>query len=135
MLTALADVIMLNRYYGWYVDTGDLEAAERHLEAELRAWADEHGKPIIITEYGADTLRRAPLGPARAWSEEYQAALLDMYHRVFDRIDAVVGEHVWNFADFQTADGVHPRGRQQEGRLHPRPAPQGRRPPPAPPLA
>jgi beta-glucuronidase len=23
-----------------------------------------------------------------------------MHHRVFDRVDAVVGEHVWNFADF-----------------------------------
>ena len=29
-----------------------------------------------------------------------------MCHRVFDRIDAVVGEHVWNFADFATAPGV-----------------------------
>jgi beta-glucuronidase len=27
---------------------------------------------------------------------------VDMNHRVFDRIDAVVGEHVWNFADFTT---------------------------------
>ena len=29
---------MLNRYYGWYVNTGDLPAAERALEAELNAW-------------------------------------------------------------------------------------------------
>ena len=29
-----------------------------------------------------------------------------MNHRVFDRIDAVVGEHVWNFADFQTKSGI-----------------------------
>ena len=36
------------------------------------------------------------------WSEEYQVEYLDMNHRVFDRIDAVVGEHVWNFADFTT---------------------------------
>jgi len=34
------------------------------------------------------------------WSEEYQTDFLDMHHRVFDRVDAVVGEHVWNFADF-----------------------------------
>ena len=45
---------MLNRYYGWYVDTGDLEAAEITGRSELRAWASD-GKPIIITEYGADT--------------------------------------------------------------------------------
>lgn len=29
-----------------------------------------------------------------------------MNHRVFDSIDAVVGEQVWNFADFQTAQMV-----------------------------
>jgi beta-glucuronidase len=29
-----------------------------------------------------------------------------MNHRVFDRVDAVVGEHVWNFADFETKPGV-----------------------------
>ncbi|MFI7361365.1 glycoside hydrolase family 2 TIM barrel-domain containing protein [Streptomyces sp. NPDC050149] len=28
-------------------------------------------------------------------------------HRAFDRVEAVVGEHVWNFADFQTSDGIH----------------------------
>ena len=49
-----------------------------------------------------------------------------MYHRVFDRIDAVVGEQVWNFADFATAPGRHARRRQQEGRVHPRPAAEGR---------
>ncbi|MGR7000994.1 hypothetical protein ACU686_27915 [Yinghuangia aomiensis] len=29
-----------------------------------------------------------------------------MYHHVFDRIDAVVGEHVWNFADFATRPAI-----------------------------
>jgi beta-glucuronidase len=29
-----------------------------------------------------------------------------MFHRVFDRFDAVVGEQVWNFADFATSPGV-----------------------------
>ena len=29
-----------------------------------------------------------------------------MFHRVFDRIDAVVGEQIWNFADFATAPGI-----------------------------
>ncbi len=31
----LFDVVMLNRYYGWYEHPGDLAAAERGLEAEL----------------------------------------------------------------------------------------------------
>ncbi len=101
-VSALADVIMINRYYGWYVEPGDLVAAERGLEAELYGWVDEHGKPIIVTEYGADAMPGLHTLDAAVWSEEYQAALLDTYHRVFDRVDAVVGEQVWNFADFAT---------------------------------
>ena len=27
-------------------------------------------------------------------------------HRVFDRVDAVVGEQIWNFADFSTTSGI-----------------------------
>jgi beta-glucuronidase len=101
-VTELADVVMINRYYGWYVEPGDLDAAERGLETELRGWATTHGKPIIVTEYGADTLAGLHTTDGTLWSEEYQVALLERYHRVFDRTDAVVGEHVWNFADFAT---------------------------------
>ena len=101
-VTGMADVVMINRYYGWYVEPGDLDAAESGLEAELAAWASRHDKPIIVTEYGADTLAGLHTTEASLWSEEYQAALLATYHRVFDRVDAVVGEHVWNFADFAT---------------------------------
>jgi beta-glucuronidase len=102
----LFDVVMINRYYGWYEHPGDLAAAERGLEAELNAWAAKHGKPIIVTEYGADVVAGMHGLPAAPWTEEYQAELLEMTHRVFDRVDAVVGEHVWNFADFAVAPGV-----------------------------
>ena len=100
-VTELADVIMINRYYGWYMEPGDLAAAERGWEHELLGWA-ELGKPILVTEYGADAMPGLHSLDDAVWSEEYQVAMLDVAHRVFDRIDAVVGEHVWNFADFAT---------------------------------
>jgi beta-glucuronidase len=100
-----ADVLMLNRYYGWYVQTGDLPAAEIAWRQELEGWAGEN-KPIIITEYGADTLPGLHSLTPQPWSEEYQVDYLDMNHRVFDSVDAVVGEHVWNFADFATTSGI-----------------------------
>lgn len=100
-----ADVIMLNRYYGWYTQTGDLAAAERAWRQELSGWESEN-KPIIITEYGADTIPGLHQALPQPWSEEYQIAYLEMNHRVFDSVDAVVGEHVWNFADFATGPGV-----------------------------
>jgi len=106
VITDLFDVVMLNRYYGWFVATGDLAAAERGLEAELHAWAAKHSKPIIMTEYGADTLGGLHGIVPVPWTEEYQAELLAMSHRVFDRVDAVVGEQIWNFADFATSSGI-----------------------------
>ena len=115
VITDLFDVIMLNRYYGWYVDAGDLAAAERSLEAQLRGWVDAYDKPIIIAEYGADTLPGLHATIPGPWSEEYQVDLLEMSHRVFDRIDAVVGEHVWNFADFATAPGIMRVGGNRKG--------------------
>lgn len=105
VISDLFDVLLLNRYFGWYVHTGDLETAERALEAELRQWA-QLGKPIVMTEYGADTRAGLHSLTSEPWSEEFQVALLNMYHRVFDRIDAVVGEQVWNFADFATRSGI-----------------------------
>jgi beta-glucuronidase len=113
-VSQFADVLMLNRYYGWYVFTGDLDAAEAAWEAELTGWAGEN-KPIIITEYGADTYPGLHSITAEPWSEEYQIAYLDMNHRVFDRIEAVVGEQVWNFADFATTSGIVRVGGNKKG--------------------
>ncbi|RSL87345.1 hypothetical protein CEP51_002326 [Fusarium floridanum] len=102
LIADLFDVVCLNRYYGWYLNTGDLEAAEEGLEQELREWEGKYGKPIIMTEYGADTLSGLHTVGDVPWSEEYQSRVLEMSHRVFDRVESVVGEQVWNFADFQT---------------------------------
>ncbi|MDD4189150.1 MAG: beta-glucuronidase [Eubacteriales bacterium] len=104
-LTKYADLVMLNRYYGWYSEIGDLKSAEFQLRKELEGWSKDN-KPIIITEYGADTLAGAHSVLASPWTEEYQVEFLKIYHRVFDSVEAVAGEHVWNFADFETASGV-----------------------------
>jgi beta-glucuronidase len=113
-VTDLFDLICVNRYYGWYTGTGDLEAAEQDLAAELRAWA-QRGKPILVTEFGADALPGLHALPPTMWSEDYQAALLEMSLRVFRRFPEIVGEHVWNFADFATAQAVHRPGGNHKG--------------------
>lgn len=113
-VSKFADVLMLNRYYGWYVNTGDLAAAEHAWRQELEGWAGE-GKPIIITEYGADTLPGLHSLTAQPWTEEYQVDYLAMNHRVFDSVPAVVGEQVWNFADFETTSGIMRVGGNKKG--------------------
>ncbi len=107
LIADLFDVISLNRYYGWYIAIGDLETAEDYLERDLRGWAAKYDKPIFMGEYGADTISGLHSLWDIPWTEEYQQDYLDMNHRVFDRVEAFVGEHVWNFADFQTTRAIH----------------------------
>ncbi|WP_103062284.1 beta-glucuronidase [Actinomyces qiguomingii] len=112
----LFDVVMLNRYYGWYVNNGDLAGAEAALRAEVDAWiARAPGKPIVFTEYGPDTLAGLRDVFHRPWSEDYQTDMLAMYHRVFDSYPQIVGEQMWNFADFQTVPGVNRVGGNKKG--------------------
>ncbi|HEN7277129.1 TPA: beta-glucuronidase, partial [Streptococcus agalactiae] len=99
----LVDVVCLNRYYGWYVDHGDLTNAEVGIRKELLEWQDKFpDKPIIITEYGADTLPGLHSTWNIPYTEEFQCDFYEMSHRVFDGIPNLVGEQVWNFADFET---------------------------------
>ena len=103
----LFDVISLNRYYGWYVGAGDLTTAETYLRMDLSSWSQKFDKPIMMTEYGADTQAGAHSVWDAPWTEEYQRAYLEMHHRVFDEFPKFVGEQVWNFADFATSNGIH----------------------------
>ncbi|CYX34048.1 beta-D-glucuronidase [Streptococcus suis] len=103
----LVDVVCLNRYYGWYVAHGDLKAAEKGLRQELETWQELYpDKPILITEYGADTLPGLHSMWDIPYTEEFQVDYYDMNHRVFDSIPNLVGEQVWNFADFETTVGI-----------------------------
>jgi beta-glucuronidase len=103
----LFDVISLNRYYGWYVAAGDLQTAENYLRRDLASWVEAFDKPIMMSEYGADTQPGAHSVWSAPWTEEYQRDILDMHHRVFDEFPEFVGEQIWNFADFQTSNGIH----------------------------
>ena len=103
-----ADFISLNRYYGWYVMGGmNIVDAEAAFRREMDGWSMVlHGRPMIFTEYGADTMPSEHKLPSVMWSQEYQNEYLDMNHAVFDSYDFVKGELVWNFADFQTTEGI-----------------------------
>ena len=100
------DLICLNRYYGWYSEAGDIQAATAQLSAELDNLHECFGKPIILTEFGADTLAGFHAQPAEMFSEEYQADMIESYIRVLRSRPFVVGEHVWNMCDYKTGQEV-----------------------------
>lgn len=99
------DVICMNRYYGWYIFPGNLDAAKQALTHEMEYWKTKN-KPVIITEYGADTVAGLHDASANMFTEEYQAAYYDASNQILDQYEFVRGEHPWNFADFATIQGV-----------------------------
>lgn len=106
LCTHLCDFIMLNRYYGWYTEGGyEMEDGLVRLDEELDKW-DKVGKPVMFTEYGADTMQGVTRLPSVMWSENYQVEYLEGYHKIFDKHKSVMGEQPWNFADFQTTEGI-----------------------------
>ena len=96
----LSDVICLNRYYGWYFGGPDLDVSEKALRKELDAWRSI-GKPVMFTEYGADTVSGLHDTTSVMYTEEYE-----INNKVFDEYEFVVGEQAWNFADFATSQSL-----------------------------
>lgn len=50
------DVICVNSYFSWYHDPGHLEVIPLQLTAQFENWYKTYHKPIIQSEYGADSV-------------------------------------------------------------------------------
>ena len=61
---------------------------------------------MIFTEYGADTVMGLHDTTPVMYTEEYQVDYYKVNNAVFDSFDFVVGEQVWNFADFATSQSL-----------------------------
>lgn len=115
-ISHLGDILMLNRYSGWYYLNGaQFSLAKGDLKHELKGWVAKYDKPIIMTEYGADTLSGMHQLPSVMFSEEYLVDYLNAYHEAFDEFESVIGEHPWNFADFNTEQGLQRVGGNKKG--------------------
>ena len=108
------DIVFFNRYYGWYNLSGDLEAAKFALRMELDWWADK-GKPMVLSEYGADTIPGLHGAPAEMFTEEFQVEFYKAMSECLDEHPFIVGEMPWNFADFSTCQGPMRAGGNRKG--------------------
>jgi len=104
------DIMCLNRYCGWYSESGQLDLGVAHLAAEIDAMYEKYKKPLVMTEFGADAISGYHAQPPEMFSEEYQAELLARYLQLFKTRPFVVGEHIWNLCDFKTGQAVHRMG-------------------------
>lgn len=100
------DVICMNRYWGWYTLGGQLDTARQMLGKELdQVWSRFH-KPIIMTEFGADTIPGYHGKPDVMWTEDYQANYIRMHLEEAQAREFVAGMQVWNFADFAAVQSI-----------------------------
>ncbi len=114
MTTRTMDVICINRYYGWYNLSGDLQSARDALNTELRFWSRIQ-KPVILSEYGADTLPGYHSATAEMFTEEFQVEYYKTMNECLDACGFVVGEQPWCFADFETQQGPMRAGGNHKG--------------------
>ena len=100
------DVVCMNRYWGWYTLGGELGKALVSLEQELDSVWETWHKPIIMTEFGADTLAGMHGHPNVMWTEEYQVEFVRGHLTVAAQKDYIAGMQVWNFADFAAVQSI-----------------------------
>jgi beta-glucuronidase len=50
------DIISFNRYNGWYSNTGKVTMITNRVISEAQAWHYKYNKPVLMSEYGADTM-------------------------------------------------------------------------------
>lgn len=122
------DVVCINKYYGWYVTPGELDVALEQLDDCLERFYKEFHKPILVAEFGADAISGVHFEPARLFSEEYQAEILEKQSQLIESKDYTIGTHVWGFADFMVGQsytrallnrkGVFTRDRQPKMAAH-----------------
>ncbi|KRX63218.1 Beta-glucuronidase [Trichinella sp. T9] len=102
------DVLCLNRYYGWYRAASEPNLIQKQLSFELKKWYETFSRPILMTEYGAEAIDGLSHEPPVMFSIQYQLEILEAHHSVFDELKEqfLIGEMVWNFADFMTDDSL-----------------------------
>ena len=114
LITRTMDVVCINRYYGWYNLSGDLDTAKYAFNIELDFW-EKIDKPLILSEYGADTVNGLHGVVPEMFTEEFQVEYYEAIHECLDARAFVAGEFPWNFADFNTQQGPMRSGGNRKG--------------------
>ncbi|KAK9877172.1 hypothetical protein WA026_016920 [Henosepilachna vigintioctopunctata] len=125
------DIVSFNRYNGWYSNAGNLDEIASSVIEEATNWHNRFQKLVIHQEYGGDTLEGLHFLPTFIWSEEYQVQLMSQHFKAYDQLRKegfFIGEFIWNFADFKTAQdytrvggnkkGIFTRNRQPKASAH-----------------
>ena len=105
------DIIGINRYVAWYSDYGRLDQITSTISQDIASWRSTYPtKPILVSEYGVDTIPGLHNDPPLMFTEEYQTEFYAAYHLAFDNVSSLlhpdtgffIGELPWTMFDFAT---------------------------------
>ena len=88
------DVLGTNEYIGWY--------SGRPEDADITDWSSKFGKPLIMSEFGADALFGYHGDVNARWTEEYQESLYEHQIAMLKRISFLRGMSPWVLKDFRS---------------------------------
>jgi beta-glucuronidase len=109
------DVICINRYIAWYKDYGRLDQITNNISQDISNWRNTYPtKPILVSEYGADTIPGLHNDPPLMFTEEYQKEFYSAYHDAFDNVSSLlhpdtgyfIGELPWTMFDFAADQSI-----------------------------
>jgi len=114
----LVDVMGINSYFGWYGTISDFEIEDKRpiengqvvkREADVSGLHDlieqtkaqlPKGVPILLTEFGADSVERYHSSACELWSENYHAEVVRKYIEASREHSCVCGTYVFAFTDY-----------------------------------
>lgn len=96
------DVVAVNKYMGWYHPWP--------ITPDKARWEVARGKPLIISEFGAEALygNTGDADVVSSWSEDYQATLYKNNLEMFKHIPNLRGTSPWVLFDFRSPFRFHP---------------------------
>ncbi|MBN1554545.1 MAG: hypothetical protein JXA11_07350, partial [Phycisphaerae bacterium] len=119
-LAGMVDVLGINEYWGWYDKIwggkglspeqeakierppATLEPIDMSfLEEKLNELKNLHNKPMLLTEFGADSIPGYVSSSRDLWSEEYHADLLKETFRVLETHPEIRGAFPFCFCDYR----------------------------------
>ena len=123
----VVDVIGVNAYWGWYdrlQPDGNPKRADRGpadlsaLTKCLATLSGTYAKPLLLTEFGADSVPGFRSGELELWSEDYHAYLLREILKTARRFPSVCGTFPFCFSDYRDPSkytGAHWDGMNYKG--------------------
>ena len=105
-LADMVDILGINEYWGWYdiIDRHDSTPGAidlKVLDDKIHELKQIHKKPMLLTEFGADSIPGYLSKSCDLWSEDYHANLLHETYSIITKHEEIRGIFPFCFSDYR----------------------------------